>query len=66
MDVTKSEIWASVIETAVAGFLGFAIGYFAVTACTRGDYDERYENVRQTVIEARENVQTNFIQSIHK
>jgi hypothetical protein len=63
MMVTKSEIWASVIETAVAGFLGFAIGYFAVSACTRGDYHERYEHVRQTVIEARENVQTNLLQN---
>lgn len=63
MDVTKSEIWASVIETVVAGFLGFAIGYFAVTSCMRGDYHDRYEHVRQIVIEARENVQTNFIQS---
>lgn len=60
--ITKSEIWANVVETAVAGFLGFIIGYFVVTACTRGDYHERYEHLRQTVIEARENVQTNFIQ----
>lgn len=63
MVVTKSEILANVVETAVAGFLGFAIGYFVVTSCMRGDYHERYEHVRQTVIEARENVQTNFIQN---